>query len=319
MAPAIGRSIQDGFRVANKSWAGMGVFALGWVAVGLLVTGLMAALGAVAPIPEELAREMARSEQVAVEPAADDEDAPATTAPAPAAPSTEATAPAMTQEQILSLALGWLGRAWPLLLLIVAVLMAAGGFLYGGQLGYVTKRMREGTAPALEVWHAGTRAIGPLMASSLLSLLATVGAALVIGLVVWVASLLPQVLGVVLGLLVVLALTVAVVWALVAITFWFIAIVADRQGVVAGIRASVHLVRGRWWKTFGLLVCLMLIAIGLALPLGLLEGVGQAVGGVGGGMLVFLSSVLQILVVNLYFGFVFSAAAIRYYDDAKTV
>jgi len=160
--------------------------------------------------------------------------------------------------------------------------------------------------------------VGPLVAGSLLSLLATVGLALVIGLIAWLASLLPRVLGIVLGVLAVLAVTVAMVWALVAVTFWFMAIVADRFGPVGGLKASVRLVRGRWWKTCGLVACLMLIALAMALPLGIVEGIGNAMGGVGGGALVVLSSVLQILVVNLYFGFVFSAAALRYYEDAKT-
>ena len=320
MAPAIGRSIGEGFRVANKSWAGIAVYAGGWMLVGLGAALVFMVAGSVAPIPEELARELSRAQQVAPAPASETTAQPvAAVSPQQQPVTSSQAATTNNQERLMALAMPWLGRAWPFVVMLVIGFMVGASWLYAGQLGYVTARVRNGSSPVSELWRAGARAVWPLLGSSLLSLAAGVLVALVIGLVAWLASLLPQALGVALGLLAVLVALVPIVWALVSVAFWFIAIVADRLGPMGGLKASVRLVRGRWWKTCGLLACLALIALAIALPLGILEGVGKTIGGVGGGVLVFAANLLQLLVVNLYFGFVFVAACIRYYEDAKAV
>lgn len=310
----------------------MVVCAGAWLVAGLGAVLMVVGVEALAPIPEELVQELSKTQQASA-PLPHPSTLPAPTSTTPDQPaavkaplqSTASTPPpaaspvaAPDEQHLMQVALSWLGRAWPLITLMVAVFMVGTSWLYGGQLGYIVKQVREEASPVSELWRAGTRALGPMLAGSLLSLLASAVVALVIGLIGWVVSLLPQVLGMVLGLLLLASALVAVVSVLVSVTFWFIAIVADRLGPLGGLKTSFRIVRGRWWKTCGLLGCLMLIALALALPLGILNGIGNAVGGVGGVGLVFLSSMLQLLVVNLYLGFVFSAASLRYYEDAKT-
>lgn len=339
MAAAIGRSIKAGFAVGNKSWAGMAAYAGGWVIVGLFAAGLFFLTGSVAPVPQELieafhppAEQSAPLAQEPLSPPVDEESAvetPTTDTALPVSsveeqlqiPPSNEPEPRLDldDERIMQLAGEWLGRAWPFVALLVVGLMVAASWLYAGQLGYMTKQVCEGSAPIAELWHAANRAVGPLLAGSLLSLLATVVGALIIGAIAWLLSLLPEVAGMVLGAVLFVAVGVAVVWLLVSVTFWFIAIVADRLGPIAGLKASFRTVRSQWWKTLGLLACLMLIALALALPLGIVEGIGNTVGGVGGSILVAVSNLLQLVVVNVYFGFVFSAASIRYYEDAKAV
>ena len=320
MAVSIGHSIKEGFRIANKSWAGMAVYAGGWVLVGVAAALLLMVAGAVAPIPGELVQEFSRAEQAAPAPTSETTTPPAVTETPSEQPAAvpEGTSPKVHQEHLMTLAVQWLGRAWPFVLILVIGFVVGASWLYGGQLGYVTARVRSGSAPVAEFWQAGTRALWPLLASWMLSLAATVLMLLVIGLIGWLASLLPHALGIVLGLVAVLAALVPLVWLLASVAFWFIAIVADRLGLLGGLKASMRIVRGRWWKTLGLLACLTLIALAVALPLGLLEGVGNAIGGVGGGVLVAATNLLQVLIVNLYFGFVVVAACIRYYEDAKS-
>ena len=316
MAAAIGRSIKAGFAVGNKSWAGMAAYAGGWVNVGLFVAGVLFLAGSVAPVPQELTKAFRPTTPPPAE-------APTTNTVTPAPVEQLQTPPAaqarLNDEHVMQVAGEWLGHAWPFVALLVIGMLVAASWLYAGQLGYVTKQVREGRAPIAELWQAGNRAVGPLLAGSLLSLLAAAVGALIIGAMAWLLSLLPEVAGMVVGAILFVAAGVAAVWLLVSVTFWFIAIVADRLGPLAAVKASFKTVRSQWWKTLGLLACLMLIALAIALPLGIVEGIGNTMGGVGGGVLVMVSNILQLVVVNVYFGFVFSAASIRYYEDSKIV
>ncbi len=206
----------------------------------------------------------------------------------------------------------WVGRAWPILLIGVLLYMAVGIWLLGGQIGYLAARVRTQQSSLSEFWAAGARAFWPLLGASLLMLVAFGGLALI---VVGGAALSTAMPGWLLAILLVI-LWIALVWVAIRLAFWFIAIVVDHAGPVGGFRASVRATRGYWWRLFGLILLLALISFGVQLPFGLLEGVGRLVGGaaalvtrvvgaVGGG------------IANVYVGFVFTAAFIRFYEDAK--
>jgi len=337
MAVGIGRSMREGFRAANKSWAGIGVVIGVWIIlaiVGLVGIGLTnppAGLGeqarspvaditppppatttAVTPAPDEktnLFKDMETVKEAAPAP-------PATTvAPQTAAPPTAETAANATQnrEEQIRAVREWVGRAWPILLIGVLLGLAVSTWLAGAQIGYLAARVRTQQSSLSQFWAAGARAFWPLLGVLFLMLVAVGGLALIMG---WgIAALGAAIPGWLLAILLVI-LWIALVWVAIRLAFWLIAIVVDRTGPVGGLRASLRATRGRWWQLFGLILLLILISIGVRFPFGLLEGLGrlaggaamlatQLVGGVVGG------------VANVYLSFMFMAACIRFYEDAK--
>lgn len=316
MAPAIRRSIGQGFQAANRSWPGMGVYAGGWglifaVAVlGLLVTG----------VPREAVEGPQGGERPSVDQTAglDDTATPDTAAdPAAAAIEDPAAEPPDPEDDAQAAMADWTSRAWPVLALLGLLTLAASTWLYAGQIAYMASRVR-GQAATVAIFVSGaTAAFGRLLATSLL-MLAAVGAT---GLIIVAAGLmlgaLPETVSGVLGGILLAAATAGVVWLMVRAAFWFIAVVADGRGPVAGLKASLAVTKGKWLKTFGLLASLFGIALAALVVSNLLTGIAEVLGGPGGLALQVVVTILQVVVLNLYFGFAFIAASIRYYEDAK--
>ena len=340
MGPGIGRSIAKGFAAASKSWPGIGFFAGGWILVMLVTVGAVA----VTRIPEELLRP----------PSAGVAPAPAAKTPAATAPTgtTEAatkgtdlfnqmskaadtaalddegdvssTAPAAGNEDLARrerIALEWLGRAWPMLLLCLIFLIAANLWLTGGQIGYLAKRVITQQAPLSEFWTAGTRAFSALLGGWGLSLLAVGALALIVALIALLfyglSHVTPDWLLVLLGIALGVAAVVGAIWLSVRVAFWFIAILMEKVGPIAGLKISFRATRGQWWKLFGLQALLVLIAIGVGLVFRLLDAAGGAIGGAG--MVVGVISAVLGTVANIYLGFVMTAANIQFYQDAKSL
>ena len=295
MAPGIGRSFREGFRAAGRSWAGIGVFAAGWLIIILLVI-----LGVALTNPPA---DLFRGQQAALT----TPDAPsAATAARPAADT-----PAME---------AWFGRAWPMLLLAFLFVITANVWLTGGQLGYLAARMRGQPAGVSEFWRSAGRAFGPLLGGTVLAFL--VQAALVLFVLIngWILSLLPGGgRGWPLVLFAVLVWTPAIaalLWILIRLSLWFVAIVVDRLGPVAGLKASFRMTRGYWWKLAGMGLLLALISYGVWLPVGLLEWAGSAAGGAAAMIFGVVGNLLG-TVASLYVGFAMVAAFIQFYADAK--
>lgn len=306
MALSIGHSIKQGFQAANRSWAGMGVYAGGWAVVfavavlGFLLTGVPqeAFQGPGAGLPVETIEEPA---------AVDETGAPLDdAAPAPALP---ADADAAMAE--------WTGRAWPVLVILGLITIAASTWLYAGQISYLTARVRGQAATVGTYVSGATSAFGPLLLTSLLMLAAIA----VLGLLVVISGLilgaLPEAAAGVLGGILLASGTAAVVWLMVRAAFWFIAVVADNRGPVAGLKASLAVTKGKWLKTFGLLACLFGIAIVALVLFNLLTGLAEVIGGPVGLAVQVLVTLAQLVLLNLYFGFAFVAASVRFYEDAK--
>jgi hypothetical protein len=297
MASSIGRSLGQGFQVANRSWAGMGVYAGGWALIfvvavlGFILTG----------VPQE-----AFQGPGAVLPGAAVEE--------PAAPEATATVPGAAAQAAMA---EWAGRNWPVLVLLGLFTIAASTWLYGGQMTYLTGFVR-GQAATIRTYVSGaSRAFGRLLLTSLVML----GAISVVGLLVVIAGFilgaLPDALAGVLGGILLAAAAAGVIWLMVRAAFWFIAVVADGQGPVAGFRASLAVTKGKWLKTAGFLAALFGIAIGTLVVFNLLSRIAQVLGGPFGVALQVVVTLAQIVLLNLYFGFAFVAASIRFYEDAK--
>ncbi len=354
MEPGIGRAVKEGFRAANTSWVGIGAFAGGWLAVLLLVVlgvavtnppvdalqeqeaveegaafpGVAEELQAVTPV--EPAAELAPaldSEPDALSPVTDELAAPADEAE-PAERFEERLAalpePGPSPEQRASEAaqvIGeWFGRAWPLLTLCLLVVIAGSIWLSGAQIGYVAKRVLAQQATLAEFLSAGSRSFVPLLGGSMLWILAVGVLILSAVLIALALSALGNVLpgwlvGLAAAALVLAALT-GLMWIGVRLSFWFIAIVADRLGPMAGLKASFRSVRGRWWKVAGLIMLMALISVGAWVVAGLIETIGNVIGGGAATVLALVSNAAGV-VANLYISFATIAACVRFYEDAK--
>jgi hypothetical protein len=206
------------------------------------------------------------------------------------------------------------------LLLCVLLAVAANVWLTGGQIGYLAARIMAQPARISAFWRHGSKAFGRLLGGSLLALAGVGAMALVVFLIGALMSalgrIMPEWLVVVLSLLLGLAILAAIVWLIIRLSFWFITVVVEGRGPVAGLKESFRATRGRWWKLFGLGALLAAISYVVMLLLGLLDLVGRSLGGPSAGVLGFLSGLLSIA-ANLFLSFVGLAAYLRFYEDAK--
>jgi len=306
MAPAIGRSIRQGFQTANRSWLGIGFLVACWIAAWLLAVGMVA----VTRMPRELLQPPESAAERAEVPLADD------------ATTLEDDAPRAGQDATtrwMEIFWGWVGRAWPVLLLVLLCMVSLGLWLQGGQIGYVAQHVRTAQASLPDFWRAGTKAFVPLLGTWGIGLAAGIVLTLMGALAVWLLALLGAVAGWLAGLVGVVAGVAAVaglVWLGVKLVFWYIAVVVDGAGPINGLKRSFHLTRGYWLPLFGLGVILGLISFGLQVGFGLVEGVGGLAGGLAATVFSVLSNVLG-AVANLYLGFFGIAAFVRFYEDIK--
>ncbi len=330
MEPTIGRSIRDGLLAAHRSWAVMAAMTGCWILVFVVV----GALATTTHIPQELLREE-EQEPGAPVPApatsAHQTSFPATTptvSPASASATTDVAAPSGTRSETerdrerTRIALEWIGRAWPILGLCLLILLIAGVWIQGAQLGYLAKQV-TGAHPALsECMRAGTRAFRPLLGATLLSLAVTAGVILLLGLEGALLTLLSRAVphGVI-ALLVVLeavGLVTGLVWVGVRVLFWFIIVVASALGPIQALHASFRATRGRWWAVCGFTMALAAIAIGVQIAGSLFAALLNGIGGIIGGPLFVVFSLIGNgvwIVANLFVSFAVLAAYIRYYTD----
>lgn len=333
MEPTIGRSLQEGFRTASRSWSGMAFFAGSWIAVTLvvvlsiLITRPPAEIfekEAAAPRPAaslpDTAPPLPPAEVGLTEPGTTPADGGdvfhqlESTEPPPAAPADDNAERSRIIEE-------WFGRAWPMLLISILLFITANVWLNGGQIAYLLKRVTAQQAPVAEFWTTGVRAFGALFGAWCLAVFGVGALALLIFLLAFVMSRIgqaaPSWLTGLFGIVLALALFGGLIWAAVRLVFWFIAIVAEQAGPVAGLKTTLRMTRGRWWRLFGLIAVLMLISFGVSAIFGAVEWAGKAVGG-GIGSVIELLSNLAGVVVNLFLGFAVTSALVRYYVDAKS-
>ncbi|MBI4598244.1 MAG: hypothetical protein HY737_07605 [Candidatus Omnitrophica bacterium] len=292
MAARIGTSVVTGFRSANRSWLGIGLYAAGWLVIGVIS---LASLLVTSP-PQALFEDA-------------DTPAPAVTAQADAqmveARNTE-------RERIIN---AWFFRAWPVLLGLAIVYVLATTWLTGGQLGYAAQLVRTPHAHLRDFRAAGSRHFGPLLGALGLGLAVSVIAFAAVIALVMVSAAAGRGVLVALSVAALLVASVALVWLGVRLVFWWIAIVGDGLGPIAALKASFRATRKRWWRTMGLVALLGVINAGASIVCRAIVIFGGVLGGVGG-VLLILAGVLPLIIWSLYFTFVFTAASIRFYDDA---
>ena len=345
MEPRIGRALGDGFRAANRSWAGLGFFA----GVLLLVTvSSLIAIASTRPPARQLplpAERLAPQAPVAAPAPTTTQTAPPATPPAaevnlfnqlettqpPTAPSADAPSPAAQPAPVLPAADAatsgrtdeqerafreWLGRAWPVVAVAVLLMLAANVWLSGGQIAYLDAQLSHPPAKLSVFWQEGTRAFGRLLGAWAMFMLAATVLIVLLALAVGALSSLPQAVRSASGFLVLAVLLIVGVWLAVRLSFWFIAVVVNGVGPVASLKVSLSATKGRWLKTAGLGLLVALLSIGVSLVFRLVEGLGNLIGGSAAVVLGVAGSLLG-LVASLYVGFAALAAFIRFYRDVS--
>jgi len=215
----------------------------------------------------------------------------------------------------------WFKRSWPLLIPCLLVLAIASIWLTGAQTGYLAEQVRTGTAGWSTFASSGSQRLVALLGGWALSLLAFLVVLLVIGagiaLVGVIPNSVPRVASVGLALIVGLGITAGLIWILVRISFWFIAIVADQLGPSAALKKSFAATHKRWWRVATLGLAMAALSYAVWIPSALLEWAGNALGGplgIGIGLVGTIAGALA----SLYMGFLSLAASIRFYEDTKS-
>lgn len=322
MALSVSHSIKQGFKAANRSISAMGVFALGWLFLLLFMVLFMS----LSRMPTELLRppeaqqtqeqtvlsdvESADSEQV---------DPTASTAKqeeqAQNAGWEAATVEANRRAEIT---LNWMAGAWPMILIALLGYFAGSFWLQAGQISYMSSMIRDSQTSISTFWIGANRAVLPLCLASLLVLgIYAVGGALVIAFFS-LLGVLPGFLAVTLGILFTLSLMVGLAWLTVKLIFWFVCIVANGLGPVAGLKASFRATKGAWWRVCGLMAALSGIFFGVSLVIGIFGQLGGALGG-GTSIVVSLLAMALNMVTGLYFGFFSIGALVQGYTDQTKV
>lgn len=306
MNPSISKALKDGFSAANKGWLGILFYAGCWIVAALIGLGILLLS---APPVKTLVDEAAKMRQEAPVPA-EKETA------APAEKSEEAALPDLSPEAEEKIG-KWLQKGWPFLVLAVLFLLAAGLWLYAGQIGYLAKLVRGEPASFLDILASGLQTFLPALGAALLSLL-IFGLPLLLaaGLGIPLAPLLPRWLTVAVLTLFTLLFAAASVWLGVRLFFWFTAVLADRLGPVEAFKASLGLTQGRWGWTFLFALILTLIPVGVDMIFRLLQWLGSLAGGVVGGIFTVVFT-LASLAVGIWLPFFSAASTVQFYDEAK--
>ena len=335
MKPGIGRSLLEGFRAANRSWA-----AIGFSLSVLLATILFVIVSVALSLPSDLMDE-ARREHGTIPLA----NVPSTPQPSGKSSSTLFQELSVAKEPLVGLqppvpasstvddqqAQGrrreeqrqrvrvWLAKAWPVLAICLFLFIAVNLWLIGGQIGYAALQVAGGRASLSDFAAAGARAFGALLAAALLSVVMIAGlAGLMTGVVVGGPHLAPAMSVATrraLEIVAIIACAVGSFWYLIRLSFWGIAIVQDRLDPIAALQASLAATRGRFWKTLGLGMLAVSIFYGARLPFSLIGIVVAMLDGAGAVVLWLLSGFI-LLVANLYVSFAITAAYVRFYEDA---
>ncbi|WP_175407262.1 hypothetical protein [Streptomyces sp. TRM64462] len=116
-----------------------------------------------------------------------------------------------------------------------------------------------------EVWRDARPRFVPLLGLTLLLPLIAV-AVMVVGILP--GLLIGSTAGGVLAFLGGLAAAIVAVWLIVRFSLAYSALMLERQGVMASLRRSARLVRGAWWRIFGILLLTALLTLLIALVVG---------------------------------------------------
>ena len=116
----------------------------------------------------------------------------------------------------------------------------------------------------------------------------TIAGILVVGLAVWLIPFglvgTPNTTSVFIAFLLFLALLGPGIWLSVSFSMWTSVVAVETRGAISSLRRSLHLVRGRWWPTFGFLLMVGLlgsVAVQLiqlvAIPLSVVGDIGTGI------------------------------------------
>ncbi|WP_019947062.1 hypothetical protein [Hymenobacter aerophilus] len=194
-------------------------------------------------------------------------------------------------------------------------------------LGYVVlqaERTTDEPVTAGEVWQlVKARFLGMVGSFIGLGLLFTVGMMVIGGVLFGIGGLLASASTPWVIFPFVLLLYVAMFYAIVPLSLYFIVWLRERRGFFGSLTRSFRLTWGKWWSTFGLLVVITLIMyLILMLSIAVLSVVGLPFGALMSGqadtgsvrLLVIVYSALQSLITLVYYPFILVAISFQYFN-----
>ena len=299
MNPSIKKAIGSGFNAANKSFLCMILYVSLWVVATLLVFLVMIPTK---PPVQSLANVFKNRSELA---------APQANAAAAPGQEVKKREPTPEEKEIEQ----WFLRIWPVVMLMVLFLILAGIFLYGGQIGYLTKQIRGEPAKTSDFMTAASKSFIPLVGVYLLSF-ALIGAPLLVGggLIALSAKIFPTAFSILLSAVFIVSVLVLFAWLGVRLVFSGLAVPADHIGPIESLKTSFRITKGRFWNVVLFSVVLNLISLAVDVSFRLLNWIG----GFMGGALIFILAFLSIG-IGIYLAFLKEAATIFYYDEAKPI
>ena len=291
----LGQSLKGGFQTANRSWAGMLVYA-GSLVVIVSVAILAFVIGSLSTgVLQQLPEVVKTYGQIQNQ---------------------DPTAASQNMDQIRKAFVPWLSRIWPALLVSGLLVVVSGVWIYCGQVSYLAKLIREGSAQISEFWAGPIRTLVPVFLAGLLSI-GILGA--LVAAIASVAALLSQISRPFAWVFASLSVIVAIgllIWLGVRLSFCYISIVADRLGPISGLWASFKITKGHWWYTFGFFVVIALIsfAVGAGFQI-LVRGTGKMDSW--SGLILGVPAALLSVGINLYMNFFKLASKICFYNGLK--
>jgi hypothetical protein len=171
----------------------------------------------------------------------------------------------------------FIGRTTTLDLIVAAVTLIATSLLSGILAAIVGQGALGRPMSAGQAWQATRPLLGRLIGGTLL--IAAIGAGIVLagavpGIVIAIAG--AHVIGLAVGFIGGGAAGIYALYVTVAFTFTAPAIMLEKQGIVASMKRSRALIRGSWWRVFGIIVLVNIMAFVIA---GIIESPFAALGG----------------------------------------
>ncbi len=307
MNPSIGTCVKSGLRTANQSIPAIAISMAAWiVAVALSIVLLFAAAAPFGAV-KKLAQDRARNQKPPVTSQLNPPPSviqPQTT-PRPVSPEEKAVR-------------GWIVKPGTIfsLSLIIILWISMVLWLRGGQIGYLSRKIRDNRASAGDFFSWGVKSFIPLLGARIISLAVVLAPILLYTLLAFLASkIFPKVVAGLFIFLGFIALVYAIIWVALKLVFYAISIASDRKGPLQALTFNLALTCGRMLHILCLLLVFSLFHFGLSLGNGFF-GFAAKLAGHGAFMVRIVGFVVS-SIAGVYLDYFKTAACITYYDAAK--
>lgn len=257
-------SMRAGFRTVNRCWGGVVFYTAWWVGWHALIVALSLSLASIFPGQEgDQGSEKVQVQQNMLQTDSGDVTPGGKTSDEQVAAGEEKTQ--AQQESIVE----WFPVLGPFMFILIILFLVLWTWIYGGLLGYLAQKLRKNQTGMREFLHYGSHAFGRVLSAYILFFCVIFGGGF-LGIflpfsTLWdssAATILGSILKII-AILAALAVFLFLVCFVLRSPFWFIAVVADGEGPIAGLKKGFSLSRGHLRKLFELALLLFLIQVAI--------------------------------------------------------